>query len=691
MSSSPRVNIVYVRGTVERLLPFLESLLEHTTWRFTAVSNGCSPEEVGHLQDARRRFPDRIEIRVVSTDIVLSHGEVIEQLLADEPSPYFCCVDSDIFAMRTIGLDELIPAAAEAATCSCRPLWNVERDEVLPEAFEVVSGRFLRTSTGDFLGCTYAFCYRTAELRSTVERWGIPLGRCDWEDLSADAQHELAGRGLRRKTYDTLTVANVLLSSPDRPMVYREIPGLLHLGAQSSLNQHVSTLRRPLRHIAWRWFPWAFRLLWRARGLSDEEAVSEADFARRRGEAVRLADALVAGRARYDDAPEWIGGAAEFDTLSALLGPRVDTGGRPIRVLHVTEAYGGGIVSSISELIDRTPDIEHHLLRTVRVVDHTDGEGVDGCTSVDELPRRPIAAMRAIRQAVARLRPDVVHAHSSYGGLYVRLVVNSRRTRVVYTPQGYGFLRTDISAAHRLLIREVERALTWNTTALAACSVHEAALATIGRPAMERHTVPNVVAIDEELVDRHRTTRRPDVLVACGRLKPIRDPEYFRRVVEAVRELHPAIEARWLGGKPGEIADQLRSSGIEVTGWLPRSELLAEMAEASVYVHTSRWDGFPLTVLEAVSIGVPSVARRIPQLKECPEEVLFDTPSELAAEIARLLASPMTAGEHDALWIDFLDHHSPELQRRRLLAAYGCAPDGCPTSGRQCRGSGAAH
>jgi len=321
----PRVNVIFVRGTVARLLPFLENLLEHTDWDFVTVLNGCATREVELLEAARERHGERIVVRVASREVVLLHGDVIARLLADEPSPFFCCVDSDIFAMRPISLAELLPAEDEVATCSGLPMWRVERDDVMPEGFEVASGRFLRTSNGDFLGCTYVVCYRTAELRATVDRWGLPLVPCDWDELCADVQLELDRRGLRRRTYDTMTVANILVQRPDRPMVYRDIPGLLHLGAQSSLNENVSWLRRPLRHVTWRWFPWAFRVLWRARGMSSAESKSAADFARRRGEAVRLADAMVAGRARFEDAPEWVGGVDEFEVLATMLGP---TGGR---------------------------------------------------------------------------------------------------------------------------------------------------------------------------------------------------------------------------------------------------------------------------------------------------------------------------------------------------------------------------
>jgi len=34
----------------------------------------------------------------------------------------------------------------------------------------------------------------------------------------------------------------------------------------------------------------------------------------------------------------------------------------------------------------------------------------------------------------------------------------------------------------------------------------------------------------------------------------------------------------------------------------------------------------------------------------------------------------MTSDEHRARWEEFLGGHSPELQRRCLLAAYGLAP-----------------
>ena len=116
------------------------------------------------------------------------------------------------------------------------------------------------------------------------------------------------------------------------------------------------------------------------------------------------------------------------------------------------------------------------------------------------------------------------------------------------------------------------------------------------------------------------------LVVGAGRLGAARDPDYFARVASAIRRERPETEFKWLGGHhPSPVADRLGRAGVGVTGWLPRRELLEELAQASVYLHTSEWDASPMIVLEAATLGVPMVARRIRPLDECPPEVLFDT------------------------------------------------------------------
>ncbi len=301
---TPRINIVYVRGTVGRLLPYFETLLEYTDFDFTLVSNGCTRAEQHSLASAGGSG-DRVHLRIESTDETLDHGEVLDRLLVDETSPYFCFMDSDVLASGPMSFGELLPTDDEAATCSCLPIWHRQRDTIMPDDFEIADGRFLRTERGDFIGCTYAAAYRTDELRGVLDRWDIRLEQSTWDTLSLDARAELERRGFKCRVYDTAKVANLLLQSPDRPMVFRTIPTLVHVGGQSGLVSSGATMRARLRQLVWSRTPTLYGLLWRKRGYSREESDSLADLARRRGELVRVIDRVTSGEMALEDRPRW--------------------------------------------------------------------------------------------------------------------------------------------------------------------------------------------------------------------------------------------------------------------------------------------------------------------------------------------------------------------------------------------------
>ena len=96
------------------------------------------------------------------------------------------------------------------------------------------------------------------------------------------------------------------------------------------------------------------------------------------------------------------------------------------KVLHVAESFGGGVATALAQYASATPELEHHLLRTVRQGDYIDGGELKVFSTVNELPRNPLAARTAIREAVGSLTPSVVHAHSSFGGAYVRTSIRAR-------------------------------------------------------------------------------------------------------------------------------------------------------------------------------------------------------------------------------------------------------------------------
>ena len=54
------------------------------------------------------------------------------------------------------------------------------------------------------------------------------------------------------------------------------------------------------------------------------------------------------------------------------------------------------------------------------------------------------------------------------------------------------------------------------------------------------------------------------------------------------------LRAVWLGDGDPALRERLRAGGVEVTGWLPREATFARLGAADLYLHSARWEGFPL-------------------------------------------------------------------------------------------------
>ncbi|MFT4084118.1 MAG: glycosyltransferase family 4 protein [Nocardioides sp.] len=336
-------------------------------------------------------------------------------------------------------------------------------------------------------------------------------------------------------------------------------------------------------------------------------------------------------------------------------------------VLHVTEAYGGGTMNVIHDYAAATPELRHVVLAALR-----DGEDTGVVPPPDvvvtRLPRPAVAALRALRRTVSELEPDIVHAHSSRAGGLVRLTPGLSRARIVYTPHCFAFERQDLGPAARAVLRGAEALLARRTALLVGVSPREVALGrALGRRAPGVY-VPNVAARPEPAAEAGPTPVEPShTAVTVGRIGAQKDPSFFAEVARATaRTPGPPVRFVWYGdGDPAGVRS-LRAAGVEVTGWLPRAEVLRRTARAGAYLHTARWESAPLTVLEAAAVGLPLVLRRSPALAGLGLPGLIDTPPQAAARLRSLLPAVPDPGAHAAL----LAGHTPARQRAALLEAY---------------------
>lgn len=337
-----------------------------------------------------------------------------------------------------------------------------------------------------------------------------------------------------------------------------------------------------------------------------------------------------------------------------------------MRVLHVVEAAGGGVVTAVLAMVEATPELDHHLVTWPRRSHDAPGDAWKAAfTSVHEIPPAPLRATGALHRVTRELFPDVVHAHSSYAGGLVR-GAGLDGPAVVYSPHCFAFERRDLGPASRRLVTRAERVLASRTDLLVAVSPHEVDLAAeLGHReiayVVNRALLPPVdVAVSSSRLHA----------VTVGRVSPQKDWRSFLHVKRyAEEQLGVDATWEWLGGGDPEGEAALVEAGVAVSGWIPRSELLHRMAGAGVYLHTAAWEGAPISVFEAAALGVPLAVRAIPALTSLDVPGTAATVAALAARVAELQQPRARAAARRAS-IGFGEIHSVDVQRRQLLAAY---------------------
>jgi len=149
-----------------------------------------------------------------------------------------------------------------------------------------------------------------------------------------------------------------------------------------------------------------------------------------------------------------------------------------MKILHVCESFEGGVATAVANYVDATPEFEHILLCSTR-------SGKLDCginkrfSTIYRFTDSKLGCIKDVKRSVDKEKPDVIHCHSSFGGLFGRAAKAIYRfpAPVVYSPHCFAFERKDIGMVKQGAFTIAEKVLSVWTAATVACSEREKWLA----------------------------------------------------------------------------------------------------------------------------------------------------------------------------------------------------------------------
>jgi glycosyltransferase involved in cell wall biosynthesis len=299
------------------------------------------------------------------------------------------------------------------------------------------------------------------------------------------------------------------------------------------------------------------------------------------------------------------------------------------RILLLTQPTDGGVFQHVAKLAAGLAEAGHEL---VIAGPFEEPDGVPAARLERVAMVRAVSAaadaraVLAVARLVRRLRPALVHAHSSKAGAVARLARPAfPRTPLVYTPHGYAFAGWFEREAERRRYRLMERALApLATRVLCVCEAERRLAAQVG-PAARTDVVHNGIEPPAPApVHPAVAEAAGPVIGAVTLLRPGKGIETLIDAIPAVRAEHPAAVVAIAGRGPDRAAleARARARGVEeavrflgeTAGPMPL------LGGADLFVSASWAESFPYNVLEAMAARLPIVATDVGGTAEAIED-----------------------------------------------------------------------
>ena len=231
-------------------------------------------------------------------------------------------------------------------------------------------------------------------------------------------------------------------------------------------------------------------------------------------------------------------------------------------------------------------------------------------------PFRIFKAIKRIKDVVKEFNPDLVSCHSTAAGFLGRLAIKNK-VLTIFTAHGWSF-NPNVSCVKRILAFLCEKIVSSYCSKIICVSQFDKELAIKYKiyPEEKLITIHNGTEIQSKREQFFSSLEPKKIkMVFVGRLNKQKDPILLVDVFHSLLpELKNKAEISIIGDGPKrkEIGQFINKHNlkdkIKLLGDLSREKVFEILKESHLFVLTSNWEGFPRSILEAMSFGLAVIA-----------------------------------------------------------------------------------
>lgn len=301
--------------------------------------------------------------------------------------------------------------------------------------------------------------------------------------------------------------------------------------------------------------------------------------------------------------------------------------GAALRILMVVESSAGGTGRHVLDLAQGLAErgCEVHVVYSTGRLDRLFAERLSELVGVQHiaLPIRTsphpsdVKVVRTVRRYMREHGPfDVVHGHSSKGGAIARLAAIGTKASAFYTLHGLIMMDPLLPRWKWLMYLSIELGLAVPTARIVAVSPEEQRAAVrLGFGKSRVVLIPNGVArlkLAPRDVARKAIGFADDAVVIgfVGRLVEQKAPEVLIEAFASTAKACPRARLALVGSGPleGDMRKLATKLGVgDKITWLGERDARGVLAGFDLFALSSRKEGLPYVVLEAMAAGLPVV------------------------------------------------------------------------------------